>query len=361
MRWKNWIRQQTDFHTINKKIFLLSKLIAIVIILALFISNRFKLNSVFSIILLIAFLAFFMILLELIMYKIVSEPVQSLEKSAKKMAKLDFSEYCNIDTKDEYGSLAKNLNIMADNLQDTLNKLENANIKLKNDIEREKDLLLERKILIDNLSHEMKTPLGIINAYAEGIKDTKDENKKLKYLDNIIDSTKEMSELINWLLDLSSLESGIAVLNYEKIDFIEMVETVAGRLLMDLPYKNFILKYELPENKVFISTDVKRMEQVLNNLILNAKNYVIDNGIIDIRIKEEDNFVKFTIYNDCNKISEDELEKIWDKFYIRNIEESGSGLGLAIVSQILDIQGIDYGVNAVKNGIEFYINIEKVS
>lgn len=361
MNWKKWFKGQTNLHTINKKIFLISKIIALFIIVILFISSSWNINSIGNILLMLLFISGFMIILDLILYRIVAVPIQSLERSAMKMAQLDFSEYCDVNTYDEYGSLAKNLNIMSDNLQSTLSELEIANQRLRADVKREQELLSERKELVDVLSHEMKTPLGVISAYAEGIRDSDDEEVRSKYLDTIIQSANEMSEQINLLLDLSSMESGITQFNYSEVDFVELVETVAGRLLMDVGSSKYLFDYELPKEAVMLNLDVKRMEQVLSNLVLNAVNYVIDHGRIELSVVLSGDGVRFSIYNDCEYIEESELGKIWDKFYRRSDERSGSGLGLAIVAQILEMQNIEYGVNSIRQGVEFYfiLPIEK--
>ena len=169
---------------------------------------------------------------------------------------------------------------MADNLQKALIKLERANSRLEKDVEQERILLAERKELADSLSHEMKTPLGIIRAYAEGYQDEEDEIKKQRYAEIIISETERMNNLITTLLDLSALETGAVQLSPERFDFVELLETVAGRLLIDTPDVNFELQYELPDIKVFVHTDRLRMEQVLNNLIINAKKNIQPGGIL---------------------------------------------------------------------------------
>ena len=166
---------------------------------------------------------------------------------------------------------------MSENLQDTLEKLEKANIQLEKDVQQERKLLRERKELTDHLSHEMKTPIGVIRAYAEGIQDETDEEKRQKYSEIIISETERIGTLITTLLDLSALENGAVSLMPERFDFVEFVETIAGRLLIDMPETDFELQYKLPENKVFVYTDKQRMEQVLNNFIVNAKKNVSQN------------------------------------------------------------------------------------
>ena len=137
------------------------------------------------------------------MGRFITKPIDKLNASAKRMAGLDFSAPCNLVSTDEFGELSASLNTMADNLQQTLARLESS--------------LAERKELVDSLSHEMKTPLGIIRAYAEGLQDEADEAKKQKYAQVIVSEVERMNGLIVTLLDLSALESGAASLNISQI------------------------------------------------------------------------------------------------------------------------------------------------
>lgn len=247
---------------------------------------------------------------------------------------------------------------MSQNLQDTLEKLEKANIQLEKDVQQERKLLRERKELTDRLSHEMKTPIGVIRAYAEGIQDETDELKRQKYSEIIISETERMGMLIETLLDLSALENGAVSLMPERFDFVEFAETIAGRLLIDMPETDFELQYELPEHKVFVYTDKQRMEQVLDNLIVNAKKNVSPKGILRLSLVEQDNMLYFSVYNQGASISPEKLPKIWEKFYRdKNAKYNGSGLGLAIVAQILSMQDLEYGAENLSDGVRFFFSI----
>ena len=194
--------------------------------------------------------------------------------------------------------------MMAENLQQAFSSLEDANRKLEQDVEQKKRLLAERKELVDNLSHEMKTPLGVIRAYAEGLQDETDEAKRQKYSEVIITETERMSRLITTLLDLSALENGATQLRPERFDFVDFLETVAGRLLIDTPDADFVLEYELPEHPVYVNTDKGRMEQVLNNLIVNAKRNNRPGGILRLSLLEKDGLLNFSIFNQGAPIPE---------------------------------------------------------
>lgn len=356
------IQDNFTFRTVRKKILMVSKLAGILLILSYILSTKLEIEPDISLALWFAFVIALVLVVDFLMGHFISKPISKLNQTARKMAKLDFSAPCAITTNDEFGELTVSLNTMADNLQQALARLEAANTRLEKDVEQERRLLAERKELVDQLSHEMKTPLGVIRAYAEGLQDETDEAKKQKYSEIIITETERMSGLITTLLDLSALETGATRLTPERFDFVEFLETVAGRLLIDVPDANFTLQYELPEYKVYVDTDKARMEQVLDNLIVNAKKNVQPGGVLKLSLREQQGALHFSIYNQGPQIPQENLPKLWTKFYRdSNSKYSGSGLGLAIVAQILSMQELDFGVKNRSDGVEFYFSIPSVS
>ena len=164
--------------TVRKKILFVSKLAGILLILSYILSTKLEIDTDVSFAIWFVFVIAIVLIVDFLMGHFISRPVSKLNQTARKMAKLDFSAPCTITANDEFGELAASLNTMADNLQQALAELGAANEQLEKDVEQERRLLAERKELVDNLSHEMKTPLGIIRAYAEGLQDETDEAKK---------------------------------------------------------------------------------------------------------------------------------------------------------------------------------------
>lgn len=355
------MKEHFSLRTLRKKIVMLSKIAGAILIVSYIISTRLQINQDVSFLIWIIFIVALMLAVDFLLGYFITDPISTLCKSARKIADLDFTSQCEITSDDEFGDLAKNLNKMSENLQNTLNELKNANIQLEKDVQQEKQLLNERKELVDRLSHEMKTPLGIIRAYAEGLQDETDENKKQKYSEVIISETERMSEMINNLLDLSALETGAKQLSLERFDFVEFLETAAGRLMIDVPESDFELQYELPNDKIYVCADKQRMEQVLNNLIVNAVKNVAPNGILKLSLILQNDMLRFAVFNQGKQIPQEKLCKIWDKFYRdKNAEYSGSGLGLAIVAQILSMHGLEFGANNLSDGVEFFFVIPTV-
>ncbi len=352
------MKEQFSFRTVRKKIVMISKIAGIILMISYLISTRLPLEADISFLLWITLVTLLVIMIDFLLGRFISDPISEICEMAHRAARLDFSLPCQITSKDEFGELAANLNKMSENLQDTLEKLEKANLQLEKDVQQERKLLRERKELTDHLSHEMKTPIGVIRAYAEGIQDETDEEKRQKYSEIIISETERMGTLITTLLDLSALENGAVSLMPERFDFVEFVETIAGRLLIDMPETDFELQYKLPENKVFVYTDKQRMEQVLNNFIVNAKKNVSPKGILCLSLVEQNNMLHFSIYNEGVSIPPENLSKVWKKFYRdRTAKYSGSGLGLAIVAQILSMQNLEYGAENISGGVRFFFSI----
>ena len=246
------ISSQMSVFTIRKKILLASKLMGVILVLSYVFSTRMPLNADVSLMVWLIFVAALICAVDLLMARFISKPVSELNEAARRMAGLDFSHLCRVSGHDEFGELSHSLNVMAQNLQEAFGELERVNSKLEQDVEQKKRLLAERKELADSLSHEMKTPLGVIRAYTEGLQDVAGEAKRQDYYEVIIKETERMSSLITTLLDLSALENGAAGLRPERFEFVEFLETVAGRLLMDVPDADFNLQYELPGLPVYV-------------------------------------------------------------------------------------------------------------
>ena len=352
------MKEAFSLRTVRKKIVMLSKLAGIVLIFSYILSTRLPVSEDAAFLIWLGFVLLLVLGIDFFMGRSITKPIDKLNASAKRMAGLDFSAPCDLVSTDEFGELSASLNTMADNLQQTLVRLEDANTQLERDVEKERLLLAERKELVDSLSHEMKTPLGIIRAYAEGLQGEGDEVKKQKYAQVIVSEVERMNGLIVALLDLSALESGAAKLSVTRFDFVELTETVAGRLLIDAPDANFELQYALPEQRAFVQTDRRRMEQVLGNLIVNAKKNVLPGGVLRLELTADSETLHFSIFNQGRPIPENDLPKIWTKFYRDSgAEYNGSGLGLSIVAQILSMQNLPYGAENQEDGVRFWFSI----
>ena len=348
-------RKFYDFGTIRSKTMVLSKLAGGAIVLFYLVTEELPVGRELSFWIWFVLLVAVVMTVDYLLGKLISKPLGRINDTAGQMARLDYTAHCDVNTRDEFGELSRSLNTMFSNLQNALQKLEEANARLENDVEQERILLEQRKELTDCLSHEMKTPLGLIRAYAEGLNEETDPEKRQRYIDSILNATERMDHIIVSLLDLSALESGASKLSEERFEFIELVETAAGRLILDAPESDYRFYYELPDEKVFVTADRQRMEQVLTNLIENAKKYVLRGGEIRLAVSIDRDELRFSVYNDCASIKDQDISKIWRKFYrCPDNKCEGSGLGLAIVDWILSKYQADYGVRNVDQGVEFF-------
>lgn len=354
------------FHlnTVRKKVFLLSKLTGGILILFYMFTSELPTSRNLSFVIWLLLLVAVVTGVDIMLGRFISKPLHEINHTAGQMAKLDFTAHCKINSNDEFGELSQNLNAMFSNLGEALEKLEAANTQLEKDVAQEHLLLTQRKELVDSLSHEMKTPLGIIRAYVEGLKEETDEQKKKQYMDVILTATDRMNTMIVSLLDLSALEARAAKLTEERFDFVELVETVAGRLLIDAPNATYQITYGLPDKKIFLYADKHRMEQVLNNLILNAKNHTCDGDNIHLSVVPYESRARFFIVNQGVPIPMQDIPKVWTKFYRGENPDGktvGTGLGLSIVAEILSMYHADYGVQNLPDGVEFYFNFPTIS
>lgn len=303
------------------------------------------------------------IVLALIYSGMIAKPLVKINKVATKMANFDFAEKCEVNSGDEIGNVASSLNFLSENLDNAMTSLKQANAKLSQDIEKERRLERMRKEFVAAVSHELKTPISLIDGYAVGLKDDIFEGEeKDYYLDVIIDEAEKMGNLVNDMLDLSYLESGSFKLNRQEFNLAELLTLTLRKYDTLISEKNAVLKINLQEEiKVF--ADWTRLEQVLTNFITNAIRHVNDYGTIAISSIEQGECISIEVENTGSSISPEELSKVWDKFYkvdkSRNRKLGGTGIGLSIVKNILVHHDYSYGVDNTENGVKFYFKVPK--
>lgn len=291
----------------------------------------------------------------------ISRPLIQINNVAKKMSEMDFSERCNIKKEDEIGNLAKTFNFLSEKLESTLSELKEKNLKLEKDIEKERQLEVMRKDFIASVSHELKTPIGIIEGYAEGIKDgvVKGEDRD-EYLQIIIDESQKMGKLVSNMLQLSKLESGAVTPQFEIFNINRLAKKIINTFSLECLEKNLSLEF-IPKNEYsYIKGDVLQLNQVLTNLMSNAIKYTPENSEIKLSIEStDDNFVIIKLLNTNAFIPENEYDNLFNKFYrldkSGNREKNSAGLGLAIVKNILDLHKFEYDLRSIEEGVLFTI------
>lgn len=309
--------------------------------------------------------AFVLILMLSFIYSnMVSKPLIVLNNAASKIADMDFSSKCDVMSEDEIGNLAMTLNFLSDRLDTALRDLRLSNIKLQEDIEKERHLEKMRKEFIAGVSHELKTPIALISGYAEGIKDNVVEGEDRDYyLEVIMDEAQKMGNLVSDMLDLSQLESGNFKLILRVFSISELIRLVLKKHSGFMIEKSINIELDAYDD-IEVLADRLRIEQVLTNFLTNAIRHTPDQGIINISVKDKDDeFVYIQIENSGEKIEPKDLKNIWDKFYkidkSRSRVVGGTGLGLSIVKNILLLHGSTFGVKNTNMGVAFHFTLKK--
>lgn len=300
----------------------------------------------------------------LLLSKKLTKPILEVNELSKKMANLDFTSRYEGKVKDEIGQLGQNINYMADKLEQTINELKLANEKLQLDIEMERRIDSMRKEFISNVSHELKTPIALIQGYSEGLKLNVNDRAEDKdfYCDVIMDETAKMNRLVRELLELSQIEYGNVELDKINFNITELIESVLKKNKLILEERGVKLDLDLlGEHNVY--ADYDRVEQVFINFFNNAINHLDEKKIIEVRIVEVEEYVRVYVYNSGENIPEDSLEKIWTSFYkvdkARTRAYGGTGLGLSIVRAIQELHNCNYGVENLSSGVEFWFDVSK--
>lgn len=303
------------------------------------------------------------LLLSFFFSRLVSRPLIKLNDMAKNMVNLDFSSAKPIKQKDELGSLSNNMLVMAKNLDVALNDLKQANETLKRDMEKRVQMEKEQREFFEHASHELKTPLSIVKSFAEGLHDDVSPDKQDHYVEVIIEESEKMEVLIKDMLDLAKLENGVIKLRKTSFLISEMIEVLAYKLFCIAKEKNVVIEI-MPKNEQHILADYEWMERVMQNLLINAVRHSEPDSVIVIRIEldQENGGSVFKIENRGTQIPEEQLDKIWKRFYRTESSRSrmtgGTGLGLAIVQQILNLHGFKYGAENLSDGVLFYVHFK---
>ena len=303
----------------------------------------------------------------LILYicKKVTDPIEKLTQISDEMKKLNFeAKYvAENEYKNELDILGQNMNELSETLEKNIKELKSANIALKKDIARKEEIDEMRKEFLSNVSHELKTPIALIQGYAEGLKEgiNDDEESRNFYCEVIMDESSKMNIMVKKLLTLNQLEFGNDSANMERFDIVELVRNYVKSASMLAKQKDVTVNFgEYPP--IFVWGDEFKIEEVLMNYYSNALNHISGEKIIEIRLTLNDNHVRVSVFNTGEPIPEDSIGHIWEKFYkvdkARTREYGGSGVGLSIVKAIMEGMHQDYGVINYDNGVEFYFELE---
>lgn len=292
-----------------------------------------------------------------------TEKILDLAKIAQKMSHLDFAQKYPVETEDEIGVLGESINTLSETLEKTLGELKSANVQLQRELEKKVQIDEMRKEFLSNVSHELKTPIALIQGYAEGLQENINDDAESRdfYCEVIMDEAAKMNVLVKKLLDLNQIEFGTETLTMEHFDIIATIDNILSNAEILFRQKEAVLKFNA-ENSVYVWGDVYLVEEAFTNYMSNALNHVDGEKIIEVKVEKKNDVVRISVFNTGALIPEDDIEQIWVKFYkvdkARTREYGGSGVGLSIVKATMERLGQRYGVENRENGVEFWFTLD---
>ncbi|MEF9952236.1 MAG: HAMP domain-containing sensor histidine kinase [Clostridium sp.] len=291
--------------------------------------------------------------------KFIADPLIAINKTAKKMAKLDFETKCRVDSEDEIGEIANALNELSTNLKKTMEELESSNKKLKSDIEKEREMEVKRREFISTISHELKSPIAAVKGQIEGMIHNigvfKDRERYLRRSYSIIN---DMEKLVIEILDMSKLETYNFKPKVEEINLTSMIKEIVNNEEYLLFSKELKLNEEIVENAL-INGDYNLIKKAVANIINNSIKYTPSGESIFIQLTKNKDNIEFKVVNTGISIDEKDIQEIFKPFYrvekSRSRSTGGSGLGLYIVKNILENHGYKYTLMSNNNSVEFKV------
>lgn len=290
--------------------------------------------------------------------------IENLAKISNEMSKLNFKIKYNDGGRDEISRLGNNMNTLSEKLEATISELKTANNELKKDIQKKEEIDEMRKEFLSNVSHELKTPIAIIQGYAEGLKESVNDDSEGRnfYCDVIMDESVKMNKMVQKLLTLNQIEFGNKMVDMERFDLVAVIDQVLNKSSVLLKEKNGKVMFD-NSYEMFVWADEFQVEQVVTNYISNGLNHLNYDNVIEIRLEDMGDVVRCCVFNTGDNIPEEDLDRIWDKFYkvdkARTREYGGNGIGLSIVKAIMVSMNRGYGVNNRVDGVEFWFELEK--
>lgn len=294
-----------------------------------------------------------------------TRPIEEMTEVADTVARLDFSKKYTGRYYDEIGALGHSINQMSDYLESAIHDMQQMNQQLQREIEEKQRIDDMRKEFIINVSHDLKTPIALIQGYAEGLRVGINESEEDKnyYCDIIIDEAKRMNHLVRQLLDLSRIELGNTVPNKTDFDAYELAEAVVCKTQVMWQEKQQMVDMSgIGEQTLYADYDM--LERALLNYMTNAIDHTPEGGHIWLKTTEDTRHVVLTVRNEGSTLAQQEMDKIWDKFYKLDksrtrVSGGGSGIGLSIVKAIMTAHEGGCGVRNTPDGVEFYLSLPK--
>lgn len=293
-------------------------------------------------------------------------PITQLTEISKKMRNLDFeARYVPRERVNEIDELGDNMNMLSQNLERAIGELKQANNDLQHDLDIRSQSENMRKEFLSNVSHELKTPIALIQGYAEGLEDGISDNPEDRkfYCDVIIDESKKMNRMVQQLIALNQLEYGQDNLSMERFDLTTVVNALIQNSSLPIEQNGIIVEFD-GEKPVYIWADEFFVEQAVNNYLTNAIHYAKYDKKIKIWTEDahKDKGTRLCVFNTGDPIPEENISHLWEKFYkvdkARSREYGGSGIGLSVVKAVAENLHRECGVYNREDGVVFWIEFD---
>lgn len=292
-----------------------------------------------------------------------TKPILEMSAIAKRMTDLDFEVTYPVKSQDEIGELGNSINILSKKLEFTISELKSVNNELQKDIASKIQIDEMRKEFLSNVTHELKTPIALIQGYAEGLQENINDDQESRefYCEVIVDEAAKMNKMVKKLLSLNQIEFGTNKVEMERFNITALIQSVLNSFDIMIKQKAVTLRFEEKE-PVYVWADEYMIEEVVTNYISNALNHVSGINIIEIKLILTNDNVRIAVFNTGELIPEEDIDKLWIKFYkvdkARTREYGGNGIGLSIVKAILDSHNKNYGVVNHISGVEFWFELD---
>ncbi len=293
-----------------------------------------------------------------------TRPILKLADISKQMSELNFDVKYEVKSRDEIGTLGNSMNVLSEKLEKTISELKSANSELQMDIDRKTQAEEVRKEFLSNVTHELKTPIAVIQGYAEGLKDNIQESPEDRefYCDVIIDEAAKMNAMVKKLLTLNQLEYGITPPEFCRFDLADVIRSVLVSMEIIAKQKEVTVHFE-QDRPVYVWADEYMVEEVLTNYISNAFHHVAGAKIVEVKLIPMGEIVRIAVFNTGTPIPDADIQNVWQKFYkvdkARTREYGGSGIGLSIVKAIMEAHNRSYGVKNHASGVEFWFELDR--
>ncbi len=293
----------------------------------------------------------------------ITKPIMKLNRISEQMVHLNFDAKYEGKSKNEIGMLGENINKLSESLEKSISELKTANNELQKDIEKKEEIDEMRKEFLANVSHELKTPIALIQGYAEGLAESVNDDPESRsfYCEVIMDEAAKMNNMVQKLLTLNQLEFGNDMVTMERFDITALIRNyLQSAAILTKQHEIQVCMEEKPA--VYVWGDEFKIEEVFANYFSNAVNHCSGDKKIVVTMEQKDNLVRVGVFNTGEPIPEEALPHLWEKFYkvdkARTREYGGSGVGRSIVKAIMESMHQQFGVINYDNGVEFWFELE---